>query len=108
MFTCAVTWHGALYTWGSGARGQLGTGSLQESWDRSVFVPVAKSGNRTIFLKRTFFKGGHASCRNFSKPIMLVPPARCRTAGCQRCGQGRRVPGHQAYYFGHLLKTEPF
>lgn len=32
MFTCAVTWHGALYTWGSGARGQLGTGSLQDSW----------------------------------------------------------------------------
>ena len=30
MFTCAVTWHGALYTWGCGARGQLGTGSLQE------------------------------------------------------------------------------
>ncbi|CAJ1342480.1 unnamed protein product [Effrenium voratum] len=32
MFSCAVTWHGALYTWGSGARGQLGTGSLQDSW----------------------------------------------------------------------------
>lgn len=32
MFTCAVTWHGALYTWGCGARGQLGTGSLQDSW----------------------------------------------------------------------------
>eukprot|EP00913_Durusdinium_trenchii_P025566 g23996.t1 len=31
MFTCAVTWHGALYTWGCGARGQLGTGSLQET-----------------------------------------------------------------------------
>ena len=30
MFTCAVTWHGALYTWGCGARGQLGTGSLQD------------------------------------------------------------------------------
>ena len=56
MFTCAVTWHGALYTWGSGARGQLGTGSLQESWDRSVFVPVAKSGNSAIFLKRFFSK----------------------------------------------------
>eukprot|EP00438_Fugacium_kawagutii_P008443 Skav217424 [mRNA] locus=scaffold1729:24412:31718:+ [translate_table: standard] len=34
MFTCAVTWHGALYTWGSGARGQLGTGSLQDRWGR--------------------------------------------------------------------------
>ncbi|CAE7643215.1 UVR8 [Symbiodinium sp. CCMP2592] len=32
MFTAAVSWQGALYTWGSGARGQLGTGSLQDSW----------------------------------------------------------------------------
>ena len=36
MFSCAVTWHGALYTWGSGARGQLGTGSLQDSWRQAV------------------------------------------------------------------------
>lgn len=32
MFTAAVTWHGSLYTWGSSAHGQLGTGSLQDSW----------------------------------------------------------------------------
>ncbi len=44
MFTCAVTWHGALYTWGCGARGQLGTGSLQEGDLQSLclrlFLPV--------------------------------------------------------------------
>ncbi|CAL1140453.1 unnamed protein product [Cladocopium goreaui] len=44
MFTCAVTWHGALYTWGSGARGQLGTGSLQDSWVPKVGTGEEGSG----------------------------------------------------------------
>ena len=37
MFSCAVTWHGALYTWGCGSRGQLGTGSLQDSMIAYLF-----------------------------------------------------------------------